>query len=134
MNRIPLFLIVIYLAFSCNNNTRENELTLKERELNIKERELKLERDSLLLFKKDSSIVKERNQIVNIQIEKPNKDKILGTWCLEFEKINFNEMNKESVNYFSQLKNELSSFCFNFKPNKTMQIIAQNRFGKKAIT
>lgn len=58
---------------------------------------------------------------------------IIGTWVLHYDKYDFDNLSEDSRNYFSQLKNDVSSFSFTFNEDMTMSLKSELRRKEKGI-
>ena len=112
---------------ACNSNSTSNNL-------NSKIDSLQQTNDSLKHLLNDSKTVDNHKMDKSVNEEvKTTKQMIIGNWSLQFDKYDLNTLSKEDKNYFSQLKNAVSSFNFIFNKDMTMSIKSELR-GKEKET
>lgn len=126
-NFFLIFTWTLFLLQSCTSSPSSNSL-------NTKIDSLQITNDSLKKLLSNSKTKDSQHLIKPTIVEsKTTKQKIIGTWSLQFDKYDFNNLSKESKNYFSQLKNAVSSFNFIFNKDMTMSIKSELK-GKEKQT
>lgn len=120
-----LFIGPVVILLACNSNPSSSNL-------NSKIDSLQTTNDSLKKLLNNSKSADDPRLAERVEV-KTTKQMIIGNWSLQFDKYDFNTLSKEDKNYFSQLKNAVSSFNFIFNKDMTMSITSELR-GKEKET
>lgn len=120
-----IFIFVLFVFTSCNSNSSSNSLDNKINSLQKTNDSLK----QLINNSKNTSLGSTKNLE-----SKTAKQMIIGTWVLQYDKYDFNNLSEDSRDYFIQLKNDVSSFSFTFNEDMTMSIKSELRRKEKGIS